>query len=332
MAENLLSICFINYNGLNKLKASLSNLVEMIDELSCDIKQCIEVVVSDNRSDNIEKLSEYISSYDRVKLHTTKENTGVDGNIKNCFELASGQYCWIFAVDDYICSKEHLIMLIGVLRNQKPDMLSFNVSLTPKKISSNFITNSAGSVDQNLRFLINSGKISTCIYRRYDCYIRCVSIAAEFSGEGYLHLSYGAALNELGFRHHLFIQEFCVYTLHAEYNHRHEYHPKFSQNSYRAIANNYFMKKSMKVKFIVSYHLLFQLMFVFKIYKNKNFLTWEPILLHDYLYEIGSKVRKSKNIFFLIFYIVIVIKLWLHEDPLELFKDFVGLQKVPVEK
>jgi len=327
MGEKLLSICFINYNDLDKLKISIKNLLDIIDNLDNEFSKCIEIIVSDNKSNNFDVVKEYFSQLNEVKLISTEANTGVDGNIRNCFEFASGDYCWIFAADDYICSKIHLVKLIDTLKDKQPDMLSFNISLHTEKTKIFSDVEVAKSIKENINFLIHSGKISTCIYRRYDCYEECIKIANKFSGMGYYHLSYGAGLNVLGHSTHMFINDFYVYTLHSNENHRHEYHPKFSQNAHRSIATEYFVKNSIRLRLIKNHHLFFQLIFVFKIYKNKNYLHWEPDLLFEYIYDIGLSARNSKNIFYIIFYIIIIIRLVFSKDSLGLLKLFSGFDK-----
>lgn len=327
MSDKLLSICFINLNGTEKLAPAISNLISTINHLDGPLKEKIEVIVSDNKSDDIGDLKEVLRTFNNVDLVSTLEQGGVDINIMNCFNQSSGDYCWIFAVDDYINSTSHLKYLLETLHIKKPDMLSFNIGLETTQFQEQQHVEAAQSITQNLKFLINSGKISTCIYKRKDCHIECLELARPFCGVGYFHLSYGASLNKLGHTSHLFIHDYFVHTLHSKVNHRHDYHPKYSQRAHLAVANDYFLKESPKLRFITNNHLLFQLKFIFEIYKNDNFLQWKEEYLHHYITEIGSEARSSGNLIIKIVYYIVLLKLFSQKDKLCVYESFVRLKE-----
>ncbi|MDC3090371.1 glycosyltransferase [Paracoccaceae bacterium] len=322
-----MSICFINFNGTKKLIPSLSKLVATINQLDQRFQKKIELIVSDNRSYDIFDLTKILKPFNNVTLVSTTERGGVDINIMNCFQRSSGDYCWIFAVDDYVNSALHLKFLLETLEERKPDMLSFHIGLKPLPFMDQQEIEAANSTNQNLKYLINSGKISTCIYRCSGLKNDCINLAKSFCGMGYFHLSYGASLNKMGYRNHLFIKDYFVYTLHEKKNHRHDYHPKYSQNAHLAVANDYFIKEVPKLRFITKNHLLFQLKFIFEIYKNDRYLQWHEELLHDYVAEIGSTIRNTRGLILKIVYYLVLLKLFVSKDRINLYGSFMGLKE-----
>jgi len=100
MNEKILSICIPTYNRANYLDISLSIICEQIK----NILNNIELIVSDNCStDNtIDIVLKYKELGFPILYYKQTVNTGLDGNITNCFIKASCKYVWIFGDDDIL--------------------------------------------------------------------------------------------------------------------------------------------------------------------------------------------------------------------------------------
>jgi len=296
MKHKLLSLCFLNFNDTKKLSSSIPDIFNIVQKLDTEKKNLIEILISDNNSDDYDELRHIFNKHQKLKFYKTKKNTGVDINIRNCIEKASGKFVWIFAADDYIRSVEHLSFILQILKDKEPDIFTFGINLYPGKLlnTSNFIL--LDDTKKMIRHLINAGKISTGIYIKNENILKCLSDADNFDGLGYYHLSYGACLHNHSYIKHYYWKENVVYTKHAPVNHVHEYHPKFSQNAHLSIATPFFLKHSLKLRFITSNHLLFQLLFVIKLPYKGRANHWEENKLIDYLIEIGKSSLHSMSI------------------------------------
>lgn len=298
MARKLLSICFITFNDAEKLASSIPAVIKLVSELDSHTQSKIEILVSDNCSSDFPLLKEHLKNIKKLKLFQTTINTGVDINIRNCILNASGEHVWIFSADDYINSKEYLLKIVKILEDEHPDILSFKINLEPtmdlEEINSvSFLL----TEDKQLQGLINSGKISTAIYKKGGDYQSCLVDADEFDGLGYFHLSYGACLHNYSKIKHLFWDSYAVYTLHSKVLHRHDYHPRFSQNAHLAVATKIFLDRHWKLRFIVKNHLIFQLKFVAQLPFKRRLETWHEEKALDYVSEIAHLASKSNSIF-----------------------------------
>lgn len=116
----LLSICIPTYNGGERLIRAL----ECIDSA---IKQRtdIEVIVSDNASDDNTAilLSNYNSRF--LKCYKNKENLGFNGNlIKLIDEYATGKFCWTIGDDDFVDSDSIDIICNLLYQNEDIDYMA----------------------------------------------------------------------------------------------------------------------------------------------------------------------------------------------------------------
>lgn len=309
MERKLLSICFITFNNAEKLASSVPAVVQLVSELDSRTQSKIEILVSDNCSSDFSLVKENLRNIKNVKIFQTNINTGVDINIKNCILNASGKYVWIFSVDDYISSKGHLLKIVKILQNEHPDILSFKISLEPKEYLEG-INSFLLKEDMQLQGLINAGKISTAIYKKGSNYQSCLVDADEFDGLGYFHLSYGACLHNYSKIKHLFWDSYAVYTLHSKVGHRHDYHPRFSQNAHLAVATKVFLGRYWKLRFIVKNHLIFQLKFVAQLPFKRRLETWHEEKALDYVLEIAHLASKSNSL--VIKMIVFIVKFILY--------------------
>ncbi len=121
--QPLLSICIPTYNRAGKLQQCLDHIVCQFNNES--VKQAIEVVISDNASqDNTEELAaSYQNTYGNIKYFKNGENVGIDKNIINSVVKATGQYCWHIGDDDFI-QNGSLAFIIDFLSKKEVDLLT----------------------------------------------------------------------------------------------------------------------------------------------------------------------------------------------------------------
>ena len=175
--QALLTIAIPTYNRSLYLDQLLSELSEQ-----CTNRSSIAIIVSDNAStDNTEQVVE--RAIERgLPLSYTKNssNLGADGNILQCFELATGKYVWIIGDDDvlvpgcinkvmaYLESKEYDLIYVNSIAFEgihKPNLTSKNeraeeiddVHVFVKRVSV-FLTFISGNIINKNRIL-QSGPI-----------------------------------------------------------------------------------------------------------------------------------------------------------------------------
>ncbi len=98
----ILSICIPTYNRAEKLKQCLDHIVCQFENE--DIKKSIEIVVSDNASEDNTKeiVNGYQSHFNNIQYYRNEKNLGLDENIINSVVKANGKYCWHIGDDDFI--------------------------------------------------------------------------------------------------------------------------------------------------------------------------------------------------------------------------------------
>jgi len=93
----LLSICIPTYNRAKFLERLLKQIV---DETS-GLEACVEIVVSDNCSDdNTAQVLRKFSSKANLRYARNKANFRYDVNVVKCLSLARGKFCWLMGDDD----------------------------------------------------------------------------------------------------------------------------------------------------------------------------------------------------------------------------------------
>ena len=121
----LLSICIPTYNR----KESLSNLIGFLEDELCD---GVEVVIVDNASDylpgNVPTIRKVLESGKPIRIVRNKSNVGAGANVMRCFELAEGQWVWIFGDDD-IPEKGAIKKVVSILR-ASTNVLAYNFATT----------------------------------------------------------------------------------------------------------------------------------------------------------------------------------------------------------
>lgn len=99
MNNKLLSICIPTYN---RSKYLIELLESLIPQISPETEEKIEVIISDNCSedDTYEKLKKYLNNYSFIKYYKNEKNLGFDGNILKLVDLANGKYIQLMGDDD----------------------------------------------------------------------------------------------------------------------------------------------------------------------------------------------------------------------------------------
>lgn len=99
MNNKLLSICIPTYN---RSKYLIELLESLIPQISPETEEKIEVIISDNCSEDgtCEKLKKYLNDYPFIKYYKNEKNIGFDGNILKLVDLANGKYIQLMGDDD----------------------------------------------------------------------------------------------------------------------------------------------------------------------------------------------------------------------------------------
>ena len=87
----ILSICIPTYNRLPYLK-------ELLEKLVPQLTDNVEVLVSDNYSDD--GTWEYLLSLDSIKKHRNEKNLGLGLNFQSALQMSNSIYAWILSDDD----------------------------------------------------------------------------------------------------------------------------------------------------------------------------------------------------------------------------------------
>jgi glycosyltransferase involved in cell wall biosynthesis len=97
-----LSICILTYNRRSLLDECLGSFVYQIIESS--LQDGVEIVVSDNCSTDDTQMivKKYQELCGNIIYNRNKSNLGFEGNVEKAFNLASGEYIWLFGDDDWV--------------------------------------------------------------------------------------------------------------------------------------------------------------------------------------------------------------------------------------
>lgn len=104
MDKPIISICIPTYNRASCLRQCLESIVAQFKDPL--VRENAEVVVSDNAStDGTEDVvKEFQKEFSNVFYYKNSENIGVDKNILNVVEKATGEYVWLLGDDDALFS------------------------------------------------------------------------------------------------------------------------------------------------------------------------------------------------------------------------------------
>jgi len=101
MSQSLLTIAIPTFNRATLLDRCLNSILSQITD---DIKNDIELIVSDNNSDDntFGIVNKYLEKDASILYSKNSENVGADRNIAACFLKATGKYVWVISDDDLI--------------------------------------------------------------------------------------------------------------------------------------------------------------------------------------------------------------------------------------
>lgn len=97
----LISICIPTFNRALCLDTCIKSIISQFTDL--DVKENIEIVVSDNASEDTTKvlMETYTSKYpEHIRYHRHAQNIGFDRNLLHVVDMAAGEYCLTFGDDD----------------------------------------------------------------------------------------------------------------------------------------------------------------------------------------------------------------------------------------
>ncbi len=117
MNDILLSICIPTYNRANRLEHALKSVIS-------NTFNNIEVIVSDNSSNN--NTSEIVEKFKdtRIRYNKNETNIGANFNIIHTVEIARGDYI-LFLSDEDLINKNGLLVILNVIKSCKNAMVIF---------------------------------------------------------------------------------------------------------------------------------------------------------------------------------------------------------------
>ncbi|MGL5624190.1 glycosyltransferase family 2 protein [Cetobacterium sp.] len=124
--EILLSILIPTYNREKYLKKALTIFFEQITD---DIKDSVEIIVSDNCSiDNTEELLRNFKAEAKIKkikfsYSKNSENLGFDGNFFKLIKESTGKFCWIFGDDEFLLENGLSKILKILVKNPRAGLI-----------------------------------------------------------------------------------------------------------------------------------------------------------------------------------------------------------------
>lgn len=116
--EKLLTIAIPTYNRKNFLKRAL-------DSILCQNDDCVEILVSDNASDDgTQEMMR--SEYPQIRYSRNDENIGGEANFLKCYKLASGKFVLLLGSDDVVIEDSLKTILDFLEANQKCSLVFMN--------------------------------------------------------------------------------------------------------------------------------------------------------------------------------------------------------------
>jgi glycosyltransferase involved in cell wall biosynthesis len=102
------------YNRPNRLRRLLDTIYNQKDVELSDF----EVIVSDNSTNNEteQMLSEHYGDKPNLIYHKNNENIGSERNIRQVFDLGTGNFTWLMPDDDFLSTNQSLITVINNIK------------------------------------------------------------------------------------------------------------------------------------------------------------------------------------------------------------------------
>ena len=126
-AKVLLSICIPTYNRANFLHKTISNLINQLHDN-------VEIVISDNGSQDATStiVSEFKDS--RINYYTNHENKGITYNLIRVLDLAKGKYV-IYLSDEDNLNIDNVLLTINDFEKYNPSVIFGNLKTSEGKLA-----------------------------------------------------------------------------------------------------------------------------------------------------------------------------------------------------
>jgi len=294
----LLTIAFIHYEGYLDLLESIQHLERIYYLLDNKYQSKIEILISDNCSQDREYLLKIINDTElKIKLIETDSYNMVDYNIFNVIKKSHSLYVWIFSVDDHINSVEHLIYIINILEYHRPDILVFDVALEHSilKTYPNISIKRSENINQAYNYIKGAGKISCGIYiNKFNDKKMFSSLFEKFIGLGYLHLSYASLIYERNLGDIYHISSDIIVTNH-KYNKKNLYHPKFAQTVDLAMATPLFLNNIPRLKYKINNSIEVKFYWTINLLIKRQICFWDYDMLNDFFNSIFFEFKNLQR-------------------------------------
>lgn len=193
-----LSLCIPTYNRCLKLLLLLESIEKQVESYVSDE---IEIIISDNASTDKTEIEvlKFIqnNSTIKIKYYKNKKNEGIDFNIKNVIDKATGEYIWLIGDDELLLNNSINNILEKISQNsdifvlngsQENNLNALNVEdmkVFDMKKRTEFIYY-ISSINNSLRFCFCL--ISSLVFKR-DKFLK-QKIPKELEKSSYDHLFY----------------------------------------------------------------------------------------------------------------------------------------------
>lgn len=119
--DKILTIAIPTFNRLDTLKLLLDSIFEQMNN-NADLKEKIEIFVSDNNSDDgTANILKEFARLENINYNINKTNLGSSINVVKCFEYANTPYVWIIGDDDLPLFNS-INLTVKTLEEKKPNL------------------------------------------------------------------------------------------------------------------------------------------------------------------------------------------------------------------
>lgn len=131
--KQILSICIPTYNRATLLKKCLNSITRQLKDNR--IKNAIEIIVSDNNSDDNtdQTVKDCQKTYENIRYYKNPINIGADINLFMGASRAKGKYIWFFSDDD-LHKHNSIKTVLTVIKQYVPDVILVNMDLYSKDL------------------------------------------------------------------------------------------------------------------------------------------------------------------------------------------------------
>lgn len=126
----IISICIPTYNRAEYLKECLNSIVFQLNK---NINQQIEIIISDNHSQDQTKniVKNYQKKYKNIRYFRNQKNIGAAKNAIRALNHVTGSYIWFFSDDD-LHKRGSLATVLSVISKHTPEAILCNLNLYSK--------------------------------------------------------------------------------------------------------------------------------------------------------------------------------------------------------